>query len=44
MSLLAVEALEVRYGRTRAVQSVSLTLEPGEIVTVHTVRMSACWT
>ena len=34
MSLLAVEALEVRYGRTRAVQSVSLLLEPGEIVTV----------
>ena len=34
MSLLAVESLEVRYGRTRAVQSVSLTLEPGEIVTV----------
>ena len=34
MSLLAVEALEVRYGRTRAVQSVSLALEPGEIVSV----------
>ena len=34
MSLLAVESLEVRYGRTRAVQTVSLTLEPGEIVTV----------
>jgi branched-chain amino acid transport system ATP-binding protein len=34
MSLLAAESLEVRYGRTRAVQSVSLTLEPGEIVTV----------
>jgi branched-chain amino acid transport system ATP-binding protein len=34
MSLLAVEALDVRYGRTRAVQSVSLALEPGEIVTV----------
>jgi branched-chain amino acid transport system ATP-binding protein len=34
MSLLAVESLEVRYGRTRAVQSVSLALEPGEIVTV----------
>ena len=34
MSLLAVEALDVRYGRTRAVQSVSLTLEAGEIVTV----------
>jgi branched-chain amino acid transport system ATP-binding protein len=34
MSLLAVESLDVRYGRTRAVQSVSLTLEPGEIVTV----------
>jgi branched-chain amino acid transport system ATP-binding protein len=34
MSLLAVESLDVRYGRTRAVQSVSLTLEPGEVVTV----------
>jgi branched-chain amino acid transport system ATP-binding protein len=34
MTLLAVEALEVRYGRTRAVQGVSLTLDAGEIVTV----------
>ena len=34
MTLLAVEDLEVRYGRTRAVQGVSLTLEAGEIVTV----------
>jgi branched-chain amino acid transport system ATP-binding protein len=34
MTLLAVEELEVRYGRTRAVQGVSLTLDAGEIVTV----------
>ena len=34
MTLLAVEALEVRYGRTRAVQGVSITLDAGEIVTV----------
>jgi len=34
MSLLAVESLDVRYGRTRAVQAVSLTLEAGEIATV----------
>ena len=27
MSLLAVESLEVRYGRTRAVQNLSLTLD-----------------
>ena len=32
--LLTVENLEVRYGRTRAVQGVSLTLDAGEIVTV----------
>ena len=32
--LLAVEELEVRYGRTRAVQAVSLTLDAGEVVTV----------
>jgi len=34
MSLLAVESLDVRYSRTRAVQAVSLTLEAGEIATV----------
>jgi branched-chain amino acid transport system ATP-binding protein len=34
MSLLTVEELEVRYGRTRAVQGLSLTLDQGEIVTV----------
>jgi branched-chain amino acid transport system ATP-binding protein len=34
MTLLAVEELEVRYGRTRAVQGVSITLDAGEIVTV----------
>ena len=34
MTLLAVENLEVRYGRTRAVQGLSLTLDAGEIVTV----------
>jgi branched-chain amino acid transport system ATP-binding protein len=32
--LLAVEDLEVRYGRTRAVQGLSFTLDAGEIVTV----------
>jgi branched-chain amino acid transport system ATP-binding protein len=32
--LLAVENLEVRYGRTRAVQDLSLTLDAGEVVTV----------
>ncbi len=32
--LLAVENLQVRYGRTRAVQDFSLTLDAGEIVTV----------
>ena len=34
MSLLAVDSLEVRYGRTHAVQNVSLTLDEGEVVTV----------
>jgi len=34
VSLLEVEALEVRYGRNRAVREFSLTLEAGEIVTV----------
>ena len=34
MSLLAVENLDVRYGRTHAVQGLSLTLDAGEIVTV----------
>jgi branched-chain amino acid transport system ATP-binding protein len=34
MSLLAVEELDVRYGRTHAVRGLSLTLEAGEIVTV----------
>jgi branched-chain amino acid transport system ATP-binding protein len=34
MTILAVEDLEVRYGRTRAVQGLSLTLDAGEIVTV----------
>jgi branched-chain amino acid transport system ATP-binding protein len=34
MTLLAVEELDVRYGRTRAVQGLSLTLDAGEIVTV----------
>jgi branched-chain amino acid transport system ATP-binding protein len=32
--LLAVENLEVRYGRTRAVRDLSLTVDAGEIVTV----------
>ena len=32
MSLLAVESLEVRYGRTRAVQNLSLTLDEGEVM------------
>ena len=32
--LLTVENLQVRYGRTRAVQDFSLTLDAGEIVTV----------
>ena len=32
--LLSVENLEVRYGRTRAVQGVSLSLDAGEIVAV----------
>lgn len=32
--LLAVENLEVRYGRTRAVRDFSLTLDAGEVVTV----------
>jgi ABC-type branched-subunit amino acid transport system ATPase component len=34
MSLLEVDALEVRYGRTRAVQGVTLTLDAGEVVAV----------
>jgi branched-chain amino acid transport system ATP-binding protein len=34
MSLLAVESLEVRYGRTHAVQNLSLMLDEGEVVTV----------
>ena len=34
MSLLAVENLDVRYGRTHAVQGLSLTLDEGEVVTV----------
>ncbi len=34
MSLLAVESLDVRYGRTHAVQGLSLTLDEGEVVTV----------
>jgi branched-chain amino acid transport system ATP-binding protein len=34
MTLLAVEGLDVRYGRTHAVRGLSLTLEAGEIVTV----------
>jgi branched-chain amino acid transport system ATP-binding protein len=34
MTLLAVESLEVRYGRTRAVQDVSFKLDAGEIVSV----------
>ena len=34
MKLLEVENLEVRYGRTRAVQGVTLTLDAGEVVTV----------
>jgi branched-chain amino acid transport system ATP-binding protein len=34
MSLLAVEGLDVRYGRTHAVQGLSLTLDEGEVVTV----------
>jgi branched-chain amino acid transport system ATP-binding protein len=33
-ALLDVQQLEVRYGRTRAVQGLSLTLDAGEIVTV----------
>jgi branched-chain amino acid transport system ATP-binding protein len=34
MSLLSVESLDVRYGRTHAVQNLSLTLDEGEVVTV----------
>ena len=34
MSLLSVENLDVRYGRTHAVQNLSLTLDEGEVVTV----------
>ncbi len=34
MSILAVESLDVRYGRTHAVQGLSLTLDEGEVVTV----------
>jgi len=34
MSLLSVESLDVRYGRTHAVQGLSLTLDEGEVVTV----------
>jgi branched-chain amino acid transport system ATP-binding protein len=33
-ALLEVADLDVRYGRTHAVKSLSLTIEPGEIVTV----------
>ena len=34
MTLLRVEELQVRYGRTHAVKGVSITLDAGEIVTV----------
>ena len=34
MSLLSVENLDVRYGRTHAVRALSLTLDEGEVVTV----------
>jgi branched-chain amino acid transport system ATP-binding protein len=34
MSLLSVENLDVRYGRTHAVRNFSLTLDEGEVVTV----------
>ncbi|MBM3651225.1 MAG: ABC transporter ATP-binding protein, partial [Alphaproteobacteria bacterium] len=34
MSLLAVENLDVRYGRTHAVKQLSLALDEGEVVTV----------
>jgi branched-chain amino acid transport system ATP-binding protein len=34
MSLLAVENLDVRYGRTHAVKQLSLSLDEGEVVTV----------